>query len=284
MVRTSMTTSPRDSLKALVTGIPSGSRRSVFLADQSRPRRMDCATVFSARHTPGALTVSGSLIASGDALVGSPPALVASPPAGVHVEQYRRGRALMPPGSMLVRVDDHRALSDFIADADTALESGVFPHRLTGSMTLLADADSLGDGRAQHDGPTVRIWCSNGEVRVSPRGPVIGAVDQDPTEWEESWRHVIRRRPPEVVARPWLDQYHLAISAIRRLNARNLGPVRVSGFGWRLVSDAHAFGSSRNFVLAATPHSYFVVSDVRMVRVTREGAEHAEMLSTERVP
>ncbi|MCX5200283.1 hypothetical protein OG897_02235 [Streptomyces sp. NBC_00237] len=153
----------------------------------------------------------------------------------LRVDGYRAtaGTALLGP--TLVRIGDDADRDAFLADAQLALEKGVFPDFLTHPAVQLADLVELGAADLG-DGPRLRLYVdADGVVSHTPGGPVLGDLSFTPEELDAAWREArtVRQgggQPPRMA------RYLAAIGAVRAARARGAHRPRVSGFGGRLVA------------------------------------------------
>lgn len=157
-------------------------------------------------------------------------------------------------GPTVVSVNDAEDFALFLADADRARDTGVFPEFMLAGPVRLADLSGLGAGPVG-DGLPLRRWVSaDGAVSTAPGGMPLGELGADLNEYRRRWEEINAAsaapcavclgrvvpeglRAGELSARPWLATYLGAIEALRILTANGIGDVRVSGFGVRINPD-----------------------------------------------
>ncbi|MFD7028532.1 daptide biosynthesis RiPP recognition protein [Streptomyces sp. NPDC059917] len=160
----------------------------------------------------------------------------------LQIQNYGISAYMSVVGPTLIRVADDMDLDAYLADADEARRSGVFPDFLTNPVIQLADLPALGAGTAG-DGPRRRLYVDQGgALSTAPGGARLGVLGEDRLDRVEArWLLPDGSGAPEQVAeRPWLGRYLAAIGAVRDLRARGVVDVRVSGFGGRLGAAATA--------------------------------------------
>ncbi|MCJ1678480.1 hypothetical protein MTF65_14200 [Streptomyces sp. APSN-46.1] len=158
----------------------------------------------------------------------------------LQIQNYGISAYMSVVGPTLIRVADAMDLDAYLADADQARQTGVFPDFLTNPVIQLADLPALGAATAG-DGPRRRLYADqDGILSTAPGGPRLGVLGEDTLEQLETrWLLLdaaAGQRP--TAERPWLGRYLAAVGAIRDLRARGVINVKVSGFGGRLGAAA----------------------------------------------
>ncbi|MFI2431569.1 daptide biosynthesis RiPP recognition protein [Streptomyces sp. NPDC018693] len=164
----------------------------------------------------------------------------------LQIQNYGISAYMSVVGPTLIRVADDTDLDAYLADADQARQTGVFPDFLTNPVIQLADLPALGAGPAG-DGPRHRLYADrHGSLSTTPGGARLGVLGEDTLEQlEAQWLLLdgaAGRAPVE--ERPWLGRYLAAVGAVRDLRARGVVDVRVSGFGGRLGAAAASIPSA----------------------------------------
>lgn len=134
----------------------------------------------------------------------------------------------------------------FLADAEIARETGVFPSALIDPRVILGDRTALAkpDERAAPSALRVR---SDGRVSVGLRGEVIGSVDDlrallsVPLPRIAALGGIAPRDEltADLTSRGWIGRYLDATDLIKMLQLGN-GGAKMAGFGWELVEDGRA--------------------------------------------
>lgn len=160
----------------------------------------------------------------------------------LQIQNYGISAYMSVVGPTLIRVADDMDLDAYVADADEARRTGVFPDFLTNPVIQLADLPALGAGPAG-DGPRRRLHAGqDGTLSTAPGGAPLGVLGEDTLdELEARWLPgAATAAAAPVAGRPWLGRYLAAVGAVRDLRARGAADVRVSGFGGRLGAAARA--------------------------------------------
>lgn len=173
-------------------------------------------------------------------------------------------------GATLVRVVEEADFAAYLADADRARTTGVFPDFATSPAVQLADPSALG-GQAGDDGPRTRLYArADGVLSTSPWAAPLGTLGDSLDRLDAEWSRLNAASPrpcavalgaavPEAVRtaaldeRPWLGRYLAAVDALRELKARGIADAKVSGFGHRLSSAPDGPGDARDVVDADVP-------------------------------
>ena len=209
----------------------------------------------------------------------------------LQTQNYGVSEFLSVLGPTLIRVTDDADFAAYLADADKARGTGVFPSFLISPSVQLADLTALGAG-PETDGPQARLYVTaDGGVSTSPGGAVLGTVtdplDQLVHVWRE--RNSASEQPcavclggvldesarcAELALRPWLSRYLDALAALRDLYARGVTDVQISGFGARLASDLPVTDcTARSLLLWTDEHAYvYDPAARRTVRINRAAA------------
>lgn len=150
-------------------------------------------------------------------------------------------------GLTVVRQGSAAGIEAFLADADSARESGVFIDQLCSSAVLLDSRASFAEGSAV-DGGLVRVHVTAaGEYRDGADGLRLGAVGDSRSAIEQAAAaHGRRGRAfarivdgetfeAAVDARPWLGRYVAALELLRDTDGGGISP-SISGFGGHLVA------------------------------------------------
>ncbi|MFC4066944.1 daptide biosynthesis RiPP recognition protein [Actinoplanes subglobosus] len=163
----------------------------------------------------------------------------------LQIQSYGLSEYMSVAGPTMIRIADESDFEVFLHDADRALATGEFPDFLTNPIIQLADLPGLG-ATGLADGPRQRLYvAADGTVSVSPGGSPLGRLGDPLTRLEAAFAETgvscLGAAVPEDVRRnaladrPWLGRYLAAVDAIRAMRARGVSPVRVSGFGGRLL-------------------------------------------------
>ncbi|MFE7898309.1 daptide biosynthesis RiPP recognition protein [Streptomyces sp. NPDC057424] len=161
----------------------------------------------------------------------------------LQVQAYSIAGFLALLGPTAIRVTDQEDVEAFLADAEAAVDQGVWSDVMTNPAVQLADVTALG-GHAPLDGPRLRLYVGRDhEVRLSPLGRTLGTVGDVLREPGEAAAFGPDRLPcsrasvTAVRERPWLGRYHAALRALQAARARGHEEARVSGFGMRFDGD-----------------------------------------------
>lgn len=206
----------------------------------------------------------------------------------LQTQNYGVSAFLSVLGPTLVRVTDGADFAAYLADADQARETGLFPSFLVSPSVQLADVPALG---GVSDGPVARLYVTaDGAVSTSPCGAALGDVTDSLDALTEAWRErnavseqpcavclggVLdeRTRCEELTRRPWLPRYLDALAALRDLQARGVTEAQVSGFGASLTDVPVSDHGSRALLLWTDEHGYVHnPATQRTVRVNRAAA------------
>ncbi|WP_329196471.1 MULTISPECIES: daptide biosynthesis RiPP recognition protein [unclassified Streptomyces] len=157
----------------------------------------------------------------------------------LQIQNYGVSAYMSVVGPTLIRVADAMDLDAYLADADQARQTGLFPEFLTNPVIQLADLPALGAATAG-DGPRRRLHADqDGVLSTAPGGPRLGVLGEDALERLESrWAAQDCAGRGPAAERPWLGRYLAAVDAVRDLRARGVADVKVSGFGGRLGAAA----------------------------------------------
>jgi hypothetical protein len=181
-----------------------------------------------------------------------------------------------------VRMTDVADYESFLQDADAAVETGNFADFLVHPMTMLGDVCGLG---------TEHVCASPHRSRavVGPdraaRPSLDGLPFADGDEAETACIVCLGQSvsPVELAsaraARPWLSRYLLVLDVLRLAGGRFGGPVKVSGFGYRLGADlpAEPLEATMAPVLMCAGDDH-LICDPASRRVLRTGADAARVL------
>lgn len=224
----------------------------------------------------------------------------------LQIQDYGTSEYLSLIGATLVKVVDGRDFEAFLTDADTALDSGVFPDFATHPLVRLCDVAALG-GPIGVDGPRLRLYVdADGAVSTSTAGSRLGEIGDDLAALDAAWGKVNSEseqpcavslaqaveedvRVAGLRARPWIGRYHGALDAVRCLRARHIGngrDIRVSGFGGRLVPELRDVAEPRDLrpteapLLVWADDSAYVydAGTERVFQVSREAGAQVERL------
>ncbi|HEY8979819.1 MAG TPA: daptide biosynthesis RiPP recognition protein [Streptomyces sp.] len=160
----------------------------------------------------------------------------------LQIQAYSIAGFLALLGPTAVRVSDQEDVEAFLADADAALEQGVWSDVMTNPAVQLADVAVLG-GHAPLDGPRLRLYVGRDhQMRLSPLGAALGTAGDALPDGGEV-RLGAERLPGSrssvaaVRERPWLGRYHAVLRALQAARARGHDDAQVSGFGVRFGGD-----------------------------------------------
>ncbi|WP_116246387.1 daptide biosynthesis RiPP recognition protein [Nocardiopsis sp. FIRDI 009] len=195
--------------------------------------------------TPGVVGFDGSLDEpGGEASLGDEFFL--------QTQDYATSEFMSILGPTLVRVGNTEDFRLFLADADRALEEGVFPDFAIAPALRFADVPGLGHGPGI-DGPGLRLHVSpEGRISTAPGGSGIGRVGDSLSALRAAWGRAngdstapcavcLGEAVPEAERaaalreRPWLGRYLTVVEALRTMNLNNIADLRVSGFGGRIT-------------------------------------------------
>lgn len=175
----------------------------------------------------------------------------------LQTQDYGTSEYLSLIGATLVKIVDESDFEAFLADADTAHDTGMLQDFITHPMLRLGDAGALG-ASAPSDGPKLRLYVDrDGAISTATGGSVLGQLGDSPGQLATIWEKLNgesalpcavslgktvneRKRVAALEARPWLPRYHAAIDAVRSLRLRDISDgrnIRVSGFGGRLAPE-----------------------------------------------
>ncbi|MEV7608199.1 daptide biosynthesis RiPP recognition protein [Microbacterium sp. NPDC089320] len=165
---------------------------------------------------------------------------------GVELEDYVTAAFVQIIGPTVVCLVDGSSSRAFLADAELARRTGVFPSALLDQRVLLANRDALLEPGELEPPRAVRV-CANGSVSVGVRGDVIGVVDE--------LRSVLAAPVPRAMALgeaaatltsafdaitpARIGRYLAATDLLKALTLSN-GTARICGFGWALIDDGFA--------------------------------------------
>ncbi|MFI5493508.1 daptide biosynthesis RiPP recognition protein [Actinoplanes sp. NPDC051859] len=172
----------------------------------------------------------------------------------LQIQDYASSRFMSVLGPTLLRITCGDDLDAFLADADTAFTSGVFPDFAITPPVRITDLPALGAGPAE-GGPMLRLYVGpDGGISTSPGGVPLAQVgaplDEIVAAWEQanaasdapcavSLGAVVpeEERSAALLSRPFIGRYLVALEALRMMTANEVTGVRVSGFGGRLNPD-----------------------------------------------
>jgi hypothetical protein len=181
-----------------------------------------------------------------------------------------------------VRMTDAADYESFLQDADAAVETGNFADFLLHPLAMLGDVCGLG---------TEHVCASRRRSRavVGPDGaarPSLGGLPfADGDEAETACTVCLGQNvlPAELAsaraARPWLSRYLLVLDVLRLAGGRFGGPLKVSGFGYRLGADlpTEPLEATMAPVLLRAGEDHLVCEPASR-RVLRTGADAARVL------
>lgn len=211
----------------------------------------------------------------------------------LQVQAYSIAGFLALLGPTVIRCTDEEDVETFLADADTALAEGSWSDVLTNPAVQLADVASLG-GAAPLDGPRLRLYLVEDEVRVGPVGPVLGKVGDQLSPAHHSGPGTSHLSVPadlqrQVADRTWLSRYHAAVQALQSLRARGYEDNAVSGFGVRFNSHLSVDAEARDLTLPDAPvllrsgetHFVYEPASSRTFQASEETVEALERVLVE---
>ena len=191
----------------------------------------------------------------------------------LQTQDYGTSEYLSLIGATLVKIVDSNDFDAFLADADSAFETGTIPDFVTHPMLRLCDSGALG-GTAEADGPKLRLYVDReGAISTSTGGSRLGQLGDSLDELEQAWEKLNadstrpcavalgntideQKRIAAIDERPWLPRYHGALDAVRGLRLRDIGDggdIRVSGFGGRLHPDLKDVDEPRDLMRDDAP-------------------------------
>lgn len=216
----------------------------------------------SLAHGTPVVPYDGSLITTGDEMLLGEGLIV-------EVQEYTAAHELAVVGPALVRITNEIDFHAFLYDADRAKQYGAFPLVLLHPMVQLCDLCVLG-GTHACGGPRRRLLVTAaGEVKTTPFGTTLGAVDSGLASLTAAW--ATRRRLPgsgcpvclsQAVPlstldaahqrRPWLSRYLHALNALRAAAVNGLTDLSVSGFNQRLIPGLTPIRHAADLALTAS--------------------------------
>ncbi|MEU7527270.1 daptide biosynthesis RiPP recognition protein [Saccharothrix sp. NPDC042600] len=206
---------------------------------------------------------------------------------------YRSAAFRLVAGPTLVRVTSGEDWAAFVEDADLARSEGVFPAFLLDEPVVLGDLCALGGGHRCVAERLGRLHVdAAGRLRPAPGGATVeraaGTVNGVAGR-EICLAGVVADDvfADAVRARPWLGRYIAVLAVLRRVRRVRRGPVRVSGFGFRLLPGlAGAHERPDAPVLVSSQGQFLVVDGTsgRVVRVTPDAARVVELCQTAESP
>ncbi|MEU4015220.1 daptide biosynthesis RiPP recognition protein [Microbacterium sp. NPDC028030] len=161
----------------------------------------------------------------------------------VELQDYVAAAFVQIVGPTAVSMVDGTGWQAFLADADLARRTGVFPSALLDPRVLLADRSALMKPTELVTPSAIRVH-RDGSVALGIGGEVIGMVDQLPTLLATPVprsaalagavpAHVL---DADLATRGWIGRYLLATDLMKMLRLAN-GAATISGFGGAFFDD-----------------------------------------------
>lgn len=201
-------------------------------------------------------------------------------------------------GPRLLRIATESDLDVLLVAADEAFHDGYFKPILADPSTIISNETAFGLWQGQGT-PNERLWVdSDGTVRVSADGTLLGNIWQHFSQIEKSYAEM--QRPilgcpaaleivsankgcqEAIKSRPWLKSFLMAAGMWRSLLARGIEPVRASGFG-----DVHDPDSSIRWacddysILWGAENAYIGTGSLgSIIKISQEAARVLETVRT----
>ncbi|AGL13770.1 daptide biosynthesis RiPP recognition protein [Actinoplanes sp. N902-109] len=217
-------------------------------------------------------------------------------------QDYASSRFMSVLGPTLLRITNGDDFAEFLADADTAFTAGTFPEFAITPPVRITDLPALGADPAA-GGPALRLYVGpDGAISTSPNGSPLGRVGDSLAELVATWERLNQAstvpcavsigavvpeevRSAELLSRPFLARYLVALDALRMMTANEVIGVRVSGFGGRLNPDLEVRPDAGDFrdpglpmVLWTTEQAYVYDTTGRVFALDRLSAAAVECL------
>ncbi len=165
---------------------------------------------------------------------------------GVELEDYVAAAFVQIVGPTVVCLVDGASSRAFLADAELARQTGVFPSALIDQRVLLANRDAL-VGPDELEPPRAIRVCADGSVGIGVRGDVIGGIDELrsllaaplPRAMALGEGAAALASAADVTSPSWIGRYLTATDIMKALTLAN-GIARISGFGWVPLDDGSA--------------------------------------------
>jgi hypothetical protein len=165
---------------------------------------------------------------------------------GIELQDYISAGFIEIVGPTAIRFFDEAGWRAFVADADLARRTGVFPSALIDPRVLLADRAMFVPGGSSSLPHAFRLD-ADGFIHLGMQGIPLGHMDN----WDAALGSAVSTAdalgasvPPVVVhadlgAHPWLPRYMNATELIKTLQLDN-GTAKIDGFGWSNIDDERA--------------------------------------------
>ncbi|GAA2105512.1 hypothetical protein GCM10009759_42690 [Kitasatospora saccharophila] len=231
-----------------------------IFADRDAAAVLAGATAATVVPTDGGFAFSGDEVALADEIF-------------IQVFDYSSIGFLTVAGPTVVRITGDEDLAAFLADADRAAADGGFPEQLTHPAVQLADLPALA-GAPTGSGCARLQLAGDGTLSSGPAAP---AGAEAPASGQALDGVLTPGLLPAAHAeRPWLARYVRALDAVRRLNARRPGSIRVAGFGHRFCPDlptvpVEDVDAPLLVAIDGQPHA-LLGAELKMFRINAEAA------------